>query len=133
MKVRFKEDRRAWRRFALEFAVAPLVVGGLLWWKDVLGPRGFAGLVAGLALFELSVFLFPRWNRAFYRGALTVSARVGHFMGQFLLTLLFFLLLTPVGLALRLAGKDLLQLRRDPRRSSYWQPARRGGGFERMF
>lgn len=133
MKVRLEENRRAWRKFALEFAVAPLVLGGLLWWRGVIGPAGMGRLVAGLLLFEASLFLLPRWNRAFYRGALTFGSKVGHFGGQILLALFFFLLLTPVGLILRLAGKDLLMLRRPRTDDTCWQPIRKGGGFERMF
>lgn len=133
MKVRLEENRRAWRKFALEFAVAPLLLGGVLWWRGVIGPTGLGRLVLGLLLFEASLFLLPRWNRAFYRGALTLGSKLGHFGGQILLTLFFFLLLTPVGLILRLAGKDLLELRRPRNEKTCWRAARKGGGFERMF
>ncbi len=34
--------------------------------------------------------------------------------------LLFFLVITPLGLLMRLAGKDLLRLRRDVNASTYW-------------
>jgi len=33
---------------------------------------------------------------------------------------LFFVVFTPFALILRMAGKDLLRLRRDPRAASYW-------------
>jgi hypothetical protein len=37
-----------------------------------------------------------------------------------LLSLAFFLLVTPVGLVLRALGKDVLKLRRDPGAKTYW-------------
>jgi hypothetical protein len=33
---------------------------------------------------------------------------------------LFFAVLTPIGIVIRLAGKDPLRLRLEPRASSYW-------------
>ena len=34
--------------------------------------------------------------------------------------ILFFVVITPAALLLRLAGKDLLRLKRDPQATSYW-------------
>lgn len=39
-----------------------------------------------------------------------------------LLVLVFYLVFAPVGLALRLLGKDPLQQKRDPAAPSYWRP-----------
>jgi hypothetical protein len=49
--------------------------------------------------------------------------------------LLFFFgfILTPVGLALRLAGKDALQLRPPRGAATFWQPAKDYGPLDRLF
>ncbi|MCP5516720.1 MAG: hypothetical protein H7A45_05585 [Verrucomicrobiales bacterium] len=133
MKVRFKEDPREWRKFTLSFGGAPLVLGGLLWWRGVIGANGWLTILATVALFELILLPSPRWCRAFYRGGLSVGARVGNVMGQVLLTGIFFLVLTPVGWLLRLGGKDLLHLKRRANVESHWHPPRKNGGMERMF
>ncbi len=39
---------------------------------------------------------------------------------RIILTLIFYGVLTPIGLWLRLTGKDLLQLKRKPSLKSYW-------------
>jgi hypothetical protein len=36
------------------------------------------------------------------------------------MSLLFFGMVTPIGIVMRLAGRDRLRLRRDPGRVSYW-------------
>jgi len=41
--------------------------------------------------------------------------------------------LTPLGLFLRLVGKDLLQLRKHPNDQTWWQPAKNNREFDRMF
>jgi hypothetical protein len=48
--------------------------------------------------------------------------------GRLLLAALFFCVLTPVGLAMRLAGRDRLRLRRDPAAPSYWIARRPAAG-----
>jgi hypothetical protein len=47
------------------------------------------------------------------------------------LGILFFVLLTPVGLVLRLAGRDRLRLRFQPLAPSYWVPRASHGGPQR--
>ena len=39
-----------------------------------------------------------------------------------MMALLFVLAIVPTGIAMRLAGKDLLRLKRDPKAASYWVP-----------
>ena len=43
-------------------------------------------------------------------------------MTRVLLTLVFALVMLPIGLVLRLVGKDLLDRRLDPAADSYWKP-----------
>lgn len=133
MKVRLKEDPREWRKFVLSLAVAPLLLGGVLWWQGVIGRSGFLILLGAVALFEGVVLTQRGWCRTLYRGGLRVGARVGHFVGQVLLTLVFFLMVVPVGLLLRLLGKDLLRLRRDRHATSYWHRTRQENRMDRMF
>jgi hypothetical protein len=64
---------------------------------------------------------------------MTASFHVGQVMGRVLLVVFFFLLVTPVGILLRWLGKDLLHLRRNAQRTTYWEPARPEGSLERLF
>lgn len=75
----------------------------------------------------------PDWFRGFYRGGMTVSFHIGQVIGKVLLTLFFFLLVTPLGLLLRLSGKDLLSLKKSPRAQTYWHEHRSSREFDRMF
>ncbi len=54
-------------------------------------------------------------------------------MGKVLLSLFFFIVVTPMGLLLRLLGKDLLQLKRTAETKTYWQKAKNNRDFDRMF
>ncbi|MGH7065020.1 MAG: hypothetical protein ACREET_13165 [Stellaceae bacterium] len=47
------------------------------------------------------------------------------------MAVMFFAVVTPLGMVMRLAGKDLLRLRLEPEIPSYW--VRRGAAGERAF
>ena len=46
---------------------------------------------------------------------------IGFFMSRLLLTLLFYGVMTPIGLAMKLFGKDTLDERIEKGKASYWQ------------
>jgi len=54
-------------------------------------------------------------------------------VGRVVLAVIYLLILTPAGLALRLAGKDPLQLRRPPHAPTYWRPAKDSSPLDRLF
>ena len=53
--------------------------------------------------------------------------------GYALLTLLFFIVVTPLGLILRLLGQDPLRLRRPTGAASYWSEVRQKSSLDRLF
>jgi hypothetical protein len=77
--------------------------------------------------------LRPRWFRGWYRVSLWLGFHSSQCVGRAVLALFFWCLLTPVGLGLRLLGKDPLQLRRPPRATTCWHPAREPNPLDRLF
>ena len=51
-----------------------------------------------------------------------LSDLLGRVMTPLMTSLMFFLVITPSGLALRLLGKDILRLQRDLTAKTYWTP-----------
>src|SRR5204862_6198999 len=68
--------------------------------------------------------LRPRWLRQPYRFGMRAGYFIGQGFGCILLLLVFLLVLTPLGLLLRLMGKDLLGLKKVSVTTTYWQCAR---------
>jgi hypothetical protein len=119
-----------------------LVVGGVflllgLWfllrhkpvWPYLLSP-GVLLTVFGL--------LAPRALRPVYLGWMAMAFALGLVVSTVLLTLFFFLVITPVSLMARLFGKDFLSLRLNPASTSYWLPRERRAprqvaDYERQF
>ena len=61
---------------------------------------------------------------------MSVAILIGHVVTRVILSILFFLVLTPMGLIARLFGKQFLNLKIDKSQDSYWI-ARKANGFER--
>lgn len=133
MKLRLKEDPREWRKFGLGSALLLALATGLLAWRGTLAAPVAGGVLAGLLLVAGLAVVRPAWFRGPYRVGMVVSDRLGRIVAPVLLGLIFFLVLTPLGLVLRLLGKDLLRLRRDPAATTWWQPAASSRDLTKMF
>ncbi len=117
-------SRAASRRTLREFG---LVVGGLLavagaWWtwRDRFGWGPEVLLGCGLAL-ALAGALVPQRLRWLYGKWMALAEALGAVVGTVALAVVFFGVMTPIGLLRRLSGADPL-LRRAPRAVSWWQP-----------
>ena len=75
---------------------------------------GIAVLVFLAGVLRPSVLRLP--NLIWFR----VGGLLNRIVSPVVTALLFFGVFTPFALILRMAGKDLLRLRRDPRAASYW-------------
>jgi hypothetical protein len=116
-------SRKALRSFGLVVGGVFVGIAAILVWRSgwALGPIGTTLLVLGstLAAFGLA---FPRALRPVYRAWMGLALVLGYVMTRVLLTVVCVTLFIPIGLALRLVGKDLLGIRLDERAPTYWQP-----------
>ena len=112
------------RRFGLVMAAGLTVLGLLLLWRSRLaGPY----LLAAGALFLLVGLTYPRLLSPLERAWMRLARALSVVMTRVVLTLTFYLLITPVGLLMRLFGGHTLGLRFEPERESYWIPVEPDG------
>jgi hypothetical protein len=69
--------------------------------------------------------LWPRALKWVYLGWMSAAFVLGFVVAHVILTLLFFLVFTPMGWVARLVGKDFLSLKLDRKAKSYWLPRER--------
>ncbi len=131
--LRLKEKPIEWIKFTAVIGVAVNAVLWLLWRRGILPVAVPVAAVAIAVLFFIAAIIRPYSFRGFYRGGMTVSFQIGQTMGKVMLVLFFFVFVTPMGLILRLFGKDLLRLKRTPGEETYWHPAKSSREFDRMF
>ena len=87
------------------------------------GKPTLATLLVSLALIVGVLGLIaPPTIRLIYLGAVYVTFPIGFIMSHVILGIVYYLLITPIGLLMRLLGRDPLQRRFDPKRTSYWEP-----------
>ena len=105
------------RSFGLVFAVVffliaawPLLHGGKLrWWAVGIG-----------LLFALVAATRPRLLGGLNRWWIKLGVLLGKLISPIALGVLFFGVIVPVGVVMRMAGKDPLRLKRDNSAASYW-------------
>jgi len=98
------------------------VLGGYgLWlWLDGAASPLAVGLLGTALTAGLLGMLRPQWLRPVFVGWMILAFPVGWLMSHLLLAALYYGVFTPLGLLLRLLGKDSLGLQRSTA-ASYWQ------------
>jgi len=114
-----KTSDRDLRRFGLMVGGVFAALGLFFWWQSKAAYPFFLWPGAGLVVAGM---IFPRALRSVYIAWMSVAFVLGFVMAHVILTLFFFLVVTPIGLFARLAGKDFLSLKLDYRVNSYWIP-----------
>jgi len=77
----------------------------------------------GAALIALGS-VWPHALKYPYLAWMTIAFALGFIMARIILTVFFFVLLTPIGLLARLFGKDFLSRKWDRQATSYWIPCK---------
>lgn len=119
------------RKFAFPVGFAFLLLAALLFWRD----KEMLGQIAsglGGALF-LAGILLPAYLGPIYRGWMKMALLISKVTTPIFMGVVYFLVLTPTGLIMRLVGKK--PIRRDPASRSYWRPVdqRSGRDLRRQF
>jgi large-conductance mechanosensitive channel len=98
--------------FFLFIAFVRILRGGeVRWWA------------AGISVVFLALALAaPRSLRKLKTGWLILGLLLGRIVNPIVLSIFFFLVVTPTAILMRLSGRDPLRLRRDPAATTYWEP-----------
>jgi hypothetical protein len=122
-------SRRELRQFGCLFLPAFLA---FLAWGAVSrsGTWEVAAWLIGVALLSIAVGLWrPVALRPLFVGWLFVVYPIGWVVSHTILAILYYVVLTPVGLLMRLAGRDPMDRAIDPKASTFW--VRHNPGAER--
>ena len=89
------------------------------WREEVVGTFAVLGVLALL----LSL-VFPRGNLPLYLGLTVIAFPIGFVLSYVIMGTLFYLIIAPIGLIMRIFGQDPLNRAYLPGASSYWVDAR---------
>jgi hypothetical protein len=91
---------------------------------------GFWAAAAGSGILALGRPTALGW---LYRTLTAISLPIGWVVSHAVLALVFFGVLTPIGLLLRAVRRDPLSRTRDPARRSYWEPRASASDVRRYY
>jgi hypothetical protein len=125
IKFDLNPEQRVIRQFAW-FAVAGLpliawfvlsIIGTFTWSHPaflIVAGVGFAQLL----LYIVGVHAISRW---LFIGVTVLAVPIGFLVSHLMLAIIFYLLITPIGLLFRLTGRDVIGRKLDPKATTYWQ------------
>ncbi len=112
-----KSEKIDLRNFGVAVGIIFLIISGFLFWK---GNESFQiFLIVGITLL-LTAVAIPVILKPVYWIWMIFAVILGWFMTRVILSLLFYVVFTSIGLTLRFFGKQFLELRWDKSKESYW-------------
>jgi Saxitoxin biosynthesis operon protein SxtJ len=122
------------RKFGVIVGAGFIFLGVLLLLRHRSSYVAFCGAGALLTAFGV---IWPRALKYFYIAWMALAFTLGFVMSNVILTLFFFLFVTPIGLLARLFQKDFLARKWDKRAASYWiqcgREVKTANTYERQF
>ena len=112
-----KSEKSDLRKFGITIGVILLVIAGFLFWKEKESFQIF--LAIGITLF-ITAITIPFILKPVYWIWMIFATILGWIMTRIILSILFYVILTPIGLISRLFGKQFVELRWDKSNDSYW-------------
>jgi len=113
-----KDDKTTLRKFGLTVGTVLLLVGFVLYLTGKSSSVVFGGVGVLLILFGL---ILPNTLKPLNKIWMTLAVMLGWFMSRVILTILFYLILTPIGMMAKIFGKKFLNLKIDKGAKSYWE------------
>lgn len=113
-----KESKKDLRKFGISVGIVLLILSGLLFWNDKSSYMYF-----GIASILLNIFgiFYPVSLKPINKVWMSLAIVLGWVMTRVILIILFYIVLTPIGIIAKLVGKKFLKLKIDKSSNSYWE------------
>ena len=122
-----KSGGKELREFGITIGIVLSLLGGLFLWRGKTYCTYFFMLAAVFILLGVTA---PIILKPIQKIWMTLAIVIGWVMSRVILIILFYLIVTPIGLLARLFGKDFLSRKFDKAAGSYWI-IRKSTGFDK--
>lgn len=119
IEINKNPSSRELRQFSVAAGVFAALVGLLVFRKTESWQAAGAIWAAGATVAGAGLAA-PRSVRLVYLGLNTITMPIGVVVSTLVLAVVYYVVVTPVGIAMRLAGRDPLSRKRDPAAETYW-------------
>jgi len=123
-----KSDKKECRKFGLSVGIVLVILAVIL---GNFGKESFVyfGSIGGLLI--IAAIVAPKLLLPLQKIWMSLAVILGFIMTRVILLVLFYLILTPIGLIARIFGKDFLDLKLNKDKVSYWN-LRQGKNYEKL-
>ena len=128
-------SRRELLVFGSLFALFFGLIGGLIWWKFE-APTAAYVVWSIAAAITIVFYALPPIRKPIYLAWIHLAVPIGWVISHVAMALIYYLVFTPIGLIMRLFGRDPMERRFDRSAASYWvehNPAGEPGRYFRQF
>lgn len=112
-----KETKKDLRKFGLTVGIVIAVISAVLFYYERASYFYF-GLAALLLM--IPAIVYPQVLRPLNKIWMSLAIILGWFMTRVILSILYYLIVTPIGFFARIFGKEFLDLKWNRKQDSYW-------------
>ncbi len=121
------------RKFGLIVGLIFVLIALWMLWKNHTPTIRIIFIGFGIFLL-ISGLVYPRILRPVYQVWMCLALSIGGLISRLILTILFFFVMTPIGLMLKLFGKKMLDIKQKGEKDTYWIPRTdRKVNYEKMY
>ncbi|MBT8377590.1 MAG: hypothetical protein KJN64_00010 [Ignavibacteria bacterium] len=113
-----KETKKDLRNFGLSVGIVLVIIAAVLFYSGKSSATYFAIIGAVLIL---AAVIYSKILKPLNKIWMSLAIVLGFFMSRVILTILFYLVLTPIGLLAKLFGKKFMKLEYDKSVDTYWE------------
>lgn len=132
IEVKKTFSRRELLWFGPLFALFIALIGWVLWQSGV-GWNILSVLAIAAGLLIVVYYLVPPLQRPLYRGWMFSVMPIGWIISHLLLIAIYYLLLTPIGIIMKVVGYDPMRRKLEPGQKTYWVKRQKPEDPQRYF
>ena len=131
VELNLNPDRKTLRQFGVIAFIGFGILAALAYYEKLIFAFGLGDarmpLVTGFAVVGAVALLFslvaPKANRLLYVGLTLLAFPIGFVLSYVIMGALYFLIIGPIAIVMRLLGKDPMHRGYDPKAPTYWSAA----------
>ncbi len=111
-------SEKAVKKNGVTVGIVLIIISFILWW---LGKNSFIYFSAVGGIFIILSYIAVPVLKPFHKFWIGLSLVLGFIMSRVILTILFYFVVTPIGLLAKLVGKKFMPLGFDKNATTYWE------------
>ena len=132
VEINLKPSAKDLKWFGVILALFFGLVGTLVLWKAESMKAAIILWSIGVGLCAIYYAIQP-FRKPMYVGWMTLLFPIGWTISHLVLAIVYYLVLTPIGLVMKLIGRDAMQRKFEPQARTYWIEHNPGGEASRYF